>query len=142
MVYSTWEGRCQSAGKELVLENDTPGEIRLVTDSQLVQQILGNLIDNACKYSRAATDRRIWLRATTLGRHLALEVEDRGPGVRPRDRQAIFRPFRRGAEVDVTAGVGLGLALAQRWARLLGGKLLLCNRQENAGACFRMQLPL
>ncbi len=143
-VYATWEGRCQSAGKELVLENGTGRDVRLVTDSQLVQQILGNLIDNACKYSRAAADRRVWLRACIEGRRrLALEVEDRGPGVPPGDRHAIFRPFRRGKEVDVTAGgVGLGLALAQRWARLLGGKLLLCNRPGSSGACFRIELPL
>lgn len=142
-VSSTWQGRCQSAGKELVLENAAGHEVRLVTDSQLVQQILGNLIDNACKYSRSAADRRVWLRARKDRRRLVFEVEDRGPGVLPSERQAIFRPFRRGQESDVTTGgVGLGLALAQRWARLLGGKLFLCNRPENSGACFRFELPL
>jgi signal transduction histidine kinase len=74
---------------------------------------------------------------------LILEVEDRGPGVVPSERRAIFRPFRRGRGVDLTAGgVGLGLALAQRWARLLGGKLRLCNGPEWSGACFRIELPL
>jgi signal transduction histidine kinase len=143
-VYATWQGRCQSAGKELVLENRVHGDLCLMTDSQLAHQILGNLIDNACKYSCGVADPRLWLRARTEGPgSLILEVEDRGPGVPPSERRAIFRPFRRGHRADVTAGgVGLGLALAQRWARLLGGRLRLCNRPECPGACFRIDLPL
>jgi two-component sensor histidine kinase len=140
-VRSTWQGRCQSAAKELIIEN-AAGEVSLFTDCQLVQQILGNLIDNACKYSRDAVDCRIWLRAHNQGRQLMLEVEDRGPGVPPRERRSIFRPFRRGKGIDATAGgVGLGLALAYRWAQLLGGKLTIRSGRETAGACFRLALP-
>ena len=59
------------------------------------------------------------------------------------ERRSIFRPFRRGRGADVTAGgVGLGLALAERWARLLGGHLALCARAEETGACFRLDVPL
>jgi signal transduction histidine kinase len=74
---------------------------------------------------------------------LSLEVEDRGPGVPPRQRRAIFRPFRRGKQADVTAGgVGLGLALAKRWSALLGGRLSLRPGANGEGACFRLELPL
>jgi len=139
---STWQGRCQDLGKELVIENSAGGAV-LLTDMQLVQQVLGNLIDNACKYSRGAEDRRIWVRARGDGPHrLVLEVEDRGPGVPVRERRSIFRPFRRGRGADVTAGgVGLGLALAQRWAGLLGGRLTLHTCPTRSGACFRFELP-
>jgi signal transduction histidine kinase len=143
-VRSTWQGRCQDAGKELLVENEAgPGAV-LETDVGFVQQILGNLIDNACKYSREAADRRVWVRARRAGeRRLVLEVEDRGPGVPARDCRSIFRPFRRGRDADVTAGgVGLGLALAQRWARLLGGRLSLRGGSEGVGACFRLELPV
>jgi signal transduction histidine kinase len=141
-VRTTWERRCQDAEKELLVENPA-GDLPLLTDVRLVQQVLGNLIDNACKYSRGADDRRIWLRATAAGPHrLVLEVEDRGPGVPPRECRSIFRPFRRGRAADVTAGgVGLGLALADRWARLLGGRLTLRTGGEQSGACFRLELP-
>jgi len=72
-----------------------------------------------------------------------LEVEDRGPGVPARESRSIFRPFRRGRDADVTAGgVGLGLALALRWAQLLGGRLVLQTITGTAGACFRLKIPL
>jgi signal transduction histidine kinase len=140
---ATWHGRCQDVGKELVFENQLGDDLRLHTDVQLVQQIVSNLIDNACKYSRDAEDRRIWVRARQEGsRRLVLEVEDRGPGVPPRERRSIFHPFRRGRGAEVTAGgVGLGLALAQRWAGLLGGRLTLHCLREESGACFRLEFP-
>jgi signal transduction histidine kinase len=144
LVRATWQGRCRDAGKELVVENLLGDDAVVFTDDRLVQQILSNLVDNACKYSRAAEDRRIWLRARADGpRRLVLEVEDRGPGIPPRERRSVFRPFRRGRDADVTAGgVGLGLALAQRWAALLGGRLTLSCGEQKTGACFRLELPL
>jgi signal transduction histidine kinase len=141
-VASTWQARCAEAGKELTVDNQAGPEAALHTDVQLVQQILGNLIDNACKYSRTAEDQRLWLRATMAGKRLVFEVEDRGPGVPRRERDSIFRAFCRGRSADVTAGgVGLGLALALRWAHLLGGRLTLCSPAEGSGACFRLELP-
>jgi signal transduction histidine kinase len=141
-VRDAWETRCQDCGKQLLVENGLAGDARVLTDLHLVQQILGNLIDNACKYSRGAEDARLWLRARAESGALVLEVEDRGPGVPARERQAIFRPFCRGSSVDVTAGgVGLGLALAQRWAELLGGTLTLQAAQAGTGARFSLKLP-
>ena len=140
-VLTTWQGRCQDVGKELVMSNEAGADKVLETDVELVQQILANLIDNACKYSRDAVDKRICLRARPHGKSLVLEVEDRGPGVARRDRRILFRPFRRGRQADLTAGgVGLGLALADRWARLLGGALQYAGPPEG-GACFRLLLP-
>ncbi len=139
-VRDTWQGRCQDAGKVFVVENETAAESELMTDAELVQQVLGNLIDNACKYSRDAVDPHIRLRARTAEGRIIFEVEDVGPGVPPRERRTIFRAFRRGREVEATGGgVGLGLALAQRWARLLRGRLSL--GASGPGACFRLELP-
>jgi K+-sensing histidine kinase KdpD len=56
----------------------------------LVQQVIANLIDNACKYSRDAADNRILLRATANGSRLFLDVQDHGPGVARRDRRGLF----------------------------------------------------
>jgi signal transduction histidine kinase len=136
-----WQARCDGAAKELVVDMSA-ANARLVTDAALLQQVLGNLIDNACKYSREAADRRVWLRARAESGRVVFEVEDRGPGVPVRERRAIFRAFRRGRAADVTAGgVGLGLALARQWAALLGGRLTLCTGAPTGGACFRVELP-
>jgi signal transduction histidine kinase len=142
-VHATWQARCQNADKELVIDNQAGNRRVLVTDLQLVSQVLGNLIDNACKYSRGAPDPRIWLRARVGARgQLLLEVEDRGLGVPAGDRRSIFRPFRRGhGEHATVGGVGLGLALARRWAQLLGGQLTLAAVPETGGACFCLALP-
>jgi signal transduction histidine kinase len=135
----SWQRHCESGGKELVIEAGSP-DAALWTDAELVQQILGNLIDNACKYSRGADDRRVWLRLLADGTRVAFEVEDRGPGITASEKRAIFRAFRRGRTAETTAGgVGLGLALAKRWAEALGGRLLL--RATECGACFRLELP-
>ena len=103
-----------------------------------VYRVLQEALNNLAKHSKSSL---AWVRVDFSPDRLHLEVEDRGPGVPPRERRAIFRPFHRGKEVTA-GGVGLGLALAQRWARLLGGQLRLCNRAGNPGACFRIELPL
>jgi signal transduction histidine kinase len=143
-LQETWQGRCRNAAKELVIANELPADTVIRTDAQMVSQILANLIDNACKYSQGADDPRIWVRAkTSNGCQLLLEVEDRGRGVPYRERHLIFRPFRRGRSDQVlSGGVGLGLALAKQWARLLGGTLLLGSANGAVGACFRLELPL
>jgi signal transduction histidine kinase len=140
---ATWQNRCDKAGKELIVETTLPPETTVRTDSALVQQIAGNLIDNACKYSRTAADRRVWLRAAPSGsRQIVFEVEDCGPGINSSERRSVFRPFRRGCSADVTAGgVGLGLALARRWTQMLGGRLDVCKGACAGGACFRLELP-
>lgn len=140
-VRTQWQTRCQDCDKELIVENQA-GDVRLTTDVNLVQQILGNLIDNARKYSRSAQDKRLWVRASAVSGRIRFEVEDRGPGIASGEKRSIFRPFRRGRDADVIAGgVGLGLALAHRWASLLGGTLTVQSCQSGNGACFRLELP-
>jgi signal transduction histidine kinase len=140
-VVAAWGQRCTQAGKKLELDNAVPPEVRVRTDSALLVQVLSNLIDNACKYSRDAADPTIRLRVRCDAGRVLFEVEDHGPGVPEGERRTIFRPFRRGREADATTGgVGLGLALACRWTQLLGGRLTL-ESPTAGGACFRVELP-
>jgi signal transduction histidine kinase len=139
-VQSAWSPRCALGGKELLVENACAAGTAVQTDSVLLQQVLGNLLDNASKHTREADDRRIWLRARQEGGKVHFEVEDRGPGVPSNEQRAIFRAFRRGRCADATTGgVGLGLALARRWTHLLGGRLALAAPSAG-GACFRVAL--
>jgi signal transduction histidine kinase len=140
---STWADRAAADGKELVVVSTLPPETEVLTDAAMVQQIVGNLIDNARKYTRDAADRRIWLWAKPGGGgRVAFEVEDRGAGVPPGERKSIFKPFRRGGQADAKAGgAGLGLALAKQWAEVLGGTLSYRPADGAPGACFRRELP-
>jgi signal transduction histidine kinase len=141
-VRQTWADRCGTDGKELVVVSTLPPGRAVCTDPHLVHQIVGNLIDNARKYTRDAADPRIWLWAKPGGANrVVFEVEDRGPGVPARERRHIFRPFRRGAAADTRAGgAGLGLALARQWAEALGGRLTYRPADCGTGACFRLEL--
>ncbi len=138
----TWTDRCAADGKELVVISTLPPDAEVCTNPDLMQQIVGNLIDNARKYTRDATDARIWVWAKPDGpRRVVFEVEDRGSGVPTRERGVIFRPFRRGEGADTRAGgAGLGLALSKQWAEMLGGRLTYRPADGGTGACFRLEL--
>jgi signal transduction histidine kinase len=143
-VRLTWTDRAAADGKELVVEHELSPDLGLLTDGSLVQQIVGNLIDNARKYTRESADIRIWLKARAeSSSKLVIEVEDRGPGVPPGEQKTIFRPFRRGETADTKAGgAGLGLALSKEWAEVLGGSLSYRTPPGGVGSCFRLELPI
>jgi signal transduction histidine kinase len=142
-VRDTWFDRCAAEGKELVVVATVPAGQTVHTDVRIAAQIVGNLVDNARKYARDAADPRIWVWAKPGQRgRVIFEVEDRGPGVPPRERGSIFRAFRRGKESNAhTGGAGLGLALAKQWADMLGGTLSYRPADGGVGACFRLELP-
>ena len=123
------------------------GATRIKVDLTAVEQILFNLVDNACKYARPADDepRIIHIEAeareTGTGRMAMLRVRDHGRGISKREERRLFRPFEKSATdaAHSAPGVGLGLALCRKLARALGGELHLCR--ESAGGCFVLTLP-
>lgn len=134
--------RCGQANMELAIEASP--EIRdreLRTNVGSVEQIVFNLVDNACKYASSAADRRIQLAATVAGNGIRLSVADHGPGMARQTVRRLFRPFGKSAEVAARSapGVGLGLALSRRLARQLGGRLVL--ERNGGGATFALLLP-
>jgi signal transduction histidine kinase len=134
--------RARAADFELVVEaDDATRNTEVLADPAAVEQILFNLIDNACKYAAAATDRTLHLEARSGGGRLALRVGDHGPGVAPSRQSGLFRPFRKSARdaAHSAPGVGLGLALCRRLAREMGGDLHY-DRQGSDGACFILEL--
>lgn len=112
----------------------------ICTDPAAVEQILFNLVDNACKYASSGKDARIVLDVMQAADHVRLEVSDFGPGLSPAMRKRLFQPFSKSAEEAASSapGVGLGLALCKRLAQDLGGKLELvpCT----LGARFALKL--
>jgi signal transduction histidine kinase len=118
------------------------GEVRLHVDRSAVERILFNLVDNACKYARSASDRRIHLDAEVDDRAVRLTVSDHGPGIAPEEARRLFRPFHKSARdaAQSAPGVGLGLALSRRLARSLGADLHVV-RDRPVGAEFCVRLP-
>ena len=107
-------------------------------DPVLFEQVFVNLLDNAVKYTPAASPVEISARASD--NELEIEVADRGPGIAPGEEERIFEKFHRGAHAG-GGGVGLGLPICRGIVQAHGGTIVAANR-EGGGAEFRIRLPL
>jgi PAS domain S-box-containing protein len=106
-------------------------------DSAQVERIVENLLTNAGKY--VGSESPVWVRTAVSGDGVLIVVEDAGPGVAKEDAEEIFEPFCRGDDVT-TLGLGLGLSLVSRFARLHNGRAWVEDR-PGGGASFRVLLP-
>ncbi len=132
----------QAEMKLLVEWNEAAGATTIPTDLAAVEQILFNLVDNACKYASAASDKRLHLRIDVKPRTVTIGLADHGPGISSAGRKRLFQPFSKSVHEAATSapGVGLGLALCRRLAIDLGGKLELLS-PDDGGALFVLTLP-
>ncbi len=112
-------------------------ELWLSADYVLITQSLGNLIENAAKYSLPGRDIR--LAAARDGEHIVLTIADRGPGIPAGDVPHIFEKFYRGAQDGKTKGTGLGLSIVKAMIELCGGDIRVSS--SPAGAVFIIELP-
>lgn len=126
----------------VVTMSDTDRQRVFETDPAALEQILFNLVDNACKYARDADDRRIQLAVAFSADRLKVSVRDYGPGVDSVVRKRMFQPFSKSDQTaaDTAQGVGLGLALCRRMAASLGGTLTLGD--ASPGAEMILQIPV
>ncbi|MBK8264896.1 MAG: DUF4118 domain-containing protein [Nannocystis sp.] len=106
-------------------------------DVLLFEQLLLNLLENACRYTPEGAP--IELRAATAANQAILEIADRGPGAPPGPREALFERFTRGRVGG--GGVGLGLAICRAIAIAHGGAITAEDR-PGGGMIFRVTLPL
>jgi len=103
-----------------------------------VRRAVANLVDNALRYAGEPIE----IRCAPAGRHVRLEVLDRGPGIPPQDAERLKRPFTRlDSARSGPGGSGLGLAIVERVARAHGGSLELANR-DGGGLVARLTLAL
>lgn len=113
---------------------------RLNTDRLSVEQILGNLFDNAIKYKHPQRPLTLAVRTAPEGRHMVrIEVQDNGRGVAEQDHERIFELFRRAGQQD-QSGEGIGLAHVRSLARNLGGEITVQSRLGE-GSTFVLRLP-
>jgi signal transduction histidine kinase len=103
-------------------------------EEQDLQEMLGNLLDNACKWAAS----RVEIDARIDGDRIEICVEDDGPGIAPEQREAMIR---RGVRADEQVpGTGLGLAIVDDLARLYGGQLTLAE-SPLGGLQAKLNLP-
>lgn len=144
-VRTTFEKPCEDEGVRLVIDNLWEDGQPLHTDVDLVLCVAGVLVANACRHGRNGNQSQVHLRLQRSGDRIHIDVVDNGPGIDADDTRTLYKPFRRGraAEANARGGLGLGLALARNWSRLLGGRLELVAGHDPTlgGAHFRLTLP-
>jgi signal transduction histidine kinase len=112
-------------------------ECEVACDEAVLGVILGNLLSNACKYTRELPVRRIVIRARVGTERVRVEVADTGPGLAPGLEGSIFEPYVRGPGVT-QPGLGLGLATVKRLVESHGGSV--GARRAATGAVFWFEL--
>ena len=105
----------------------------------LLQVALGNLMDNAIKFSKLGEKVKISLLRLRAG-YVCIEIEDRGMGISPEDRERLFEAFFRSDLVRQVEGHGIGLFLCQKIVHLHRGYLELAS-ELGFGSRFRVFLP-
>jgi two-component system sensor histidine kinase KdpD len=119
---------------------DLPGDLPLVrVDASLIEQVLGNLLENAAKHTPAGT--LVRLRAARRGAELVVAVEDFGPGLDPAAFARVFAKFHRGAGESAAGGIGLGLSICRAIVLLHQGRIW-AEQLPGGGTAFRFTLPL
>ena len=132
--------RIEQAGMVLQ-KNVDHSPIFVNMDRDTLEQVVLNLIDNAMKYASTGNELTVCVGAEKS--IPTVQILDRGPGIPPCHRHRIFEKFHR-VDDSLTAtqpGSGLGLSIAQRQMRDLGGDLTYSPR-ANGGSCFTVCFPV
>lgn len=122
------------ADKRLTIETAVSPELAVACDGQDLDEMLGNLVENACQWCRSA----VRITAAAEGAQVRLTIADDGPGLPESEAASVLA---RGRRLDESApGHGFGLPIAQELAELYGGGLEL-GRAELGGLAVRLTLP-
>jgi two-component system sensor histidine kinase KdpD len=116
------------------IRDDVP---TLDVDPVQVGQVMRNVLENAAKFAPNGSEIRV--NAVPWQSWVELRVADRGPGIDPDDREAVFEEFFRGTDSG-RSGTGIGLALAQAIVRAHGGRIWI-EATPGGGATVAIRLP-
>lgn len=130
----------QIAGSEGLRLDYLPSSVLVRSDVQLLARILRNFLSNAIRYTASG---RILLGCRRRGNSLSIEVWDTGIGIAQDKLVEIFQEFKRGDNVQrkQDRGLGLGLAIVEKIARMLGHRIRVAS-QQGRGSMFAVEVPL
>jgi signal transduction histidine kinase len=116
-----------------------PDGVRVKADRRRVQQVIRNLMENARKYGGD----QVMVEGFVMGDQYLIVISDNGPGVPDEETQRVFDNFEQVSKGDAreATGIGLGLPIARRLARAMGGEVWY-ERRFPTGARFCYSLPL
>ena len=121
-----------------------PGQVAVRAPAEALDTIISNLVENACRYT--PEEGAIQVAAEVADDFVRITVRDTGTGIGEGDLPHLFERFYRGRRMVAPGrrdgGAGLGLAIVQRWAVSLGGRVEAANRTDRQGAVFTVYLPL
>lgn len=124
--------------KRIAFSSDAPGGLVVTGDPFLLAQAIGNLVDNAVKYTPAGGSVSLRLRRTDNG-SVEVAVSDTGPGIAHSEKSRVAERFYRGEAGRGTSGTGLGLSVVVSVARLHGGALSFAD--ASPGLVATLTLP-
>lgn len=145
ITVASWLHRCAAEYRERYTHHHVkvhlPAETlpTLAVDEPMLRIALGNLVDNAAKYSPLGT--HIDIKAEVSGKQLNISVFDQGPGIAPEFQAQVFNDYFRVSLTSDAPGLGLGLALVKRVVELHGGHIHL-HSAPGSGCCFVVSLPI
>ncbi|MCM1127281.1 MAG: HAMP domain-containing histidine kinase [Lachnospiraceae bacterium] len=129
-------GAAKAKGISFSLEN-TPG-LRAVFDRKWTAEALGNLVDNAVKYTPPGGEIRVSSKAYEM--FVCIGVADNGMGIAPEEITKVFQRFYRSQQAEDEKGVGIGLYLTREILRKQGGYIKVSSR-VGEGSVFSVFLP-
>lgn len=123
--------------KKIQILCDLPENIEAVYDLKWTAEALGNILDNAVKYSPAES--KIIVEGKAFEIYTCISVKDEGIGIRESERAQIFGRFYRSTQVQQEDGIGIGLYLAREILRRENGYIKVQSK-EGEGSCFGLYL--
>jgi signal transduction histidine kinase len=126
------------AERPLAIDAQVPAGLAVRVERQDLDEMLGNLLDNACKWARSSVT--LASSAPSEGEaFVSIRIDDDGPGLDPALREAVLQ---RGVRADeALAGSGLGLAIVSELAELYGGRVVI-ERSPMGGVSALLRLPV
>jgi signal transduction histidine kinase len=138
---SPFELRAREAGFRLSFQNRAEEPIVVDADRAALGQAVGNLLDNAAKYSGDSRDLRVWI--DRIGDRARIAIRDFGVGIPADEQQKIFERFHRVSDslVHDVRGTGLGLSIVQQIVAAHGGEVTVSS-SPGEGSTFVVSLPI